>query len=152
MASRPVHQRASRYVVFPDGSLHVSFDPAVTASTLPPFARMLRRSEIEALWGLLLRLDLADPAVAPPVGNTRSLTVEPGGWNTSAVIQVNGRRAWLKERGSPSSATKTPLTRLTRALAQLAWAGDDPDVSLMRLPMRYDFGPDPYARYRTNQP
>ncbi|MCL4210466.1 MAG: hypothetical protein HRU76_16005 [Phycisphaeraceae bacterium] len=149
-ATQPVHQRPSRYVVFPDGSLHVSFDPTVATTTFPPFVRVLRRSELDALWELLQRLDLSDLDAAEPVGDLRIMSAEPGGWSTSAVIQVNGRRAWVRQRSSAPGASDSPLNRLTRALAQLAWASDEPDLKQLRIPMRYDFGPDPYARYRNN--
>ena len=38
---------------------------------------------------------------------------------------------------------------LVRHLAGLAWATDLPQKRIRTIPRRYDFGPDPYARYRT---
>ena len=35
-----------------------------------------------------------------------------------------------------------------RRLAALAWATDLPSNETFVAPIRYDFGPDPYARYR----
>ena len=39
-----------------------------------------------------------------------------------------------------------------RAIAALAWASDVPPDDTIRFPERYDFGPDPWARFREEGP
>ena len=39
-----------------------------------------------------------------------------------------------------------------RSIAAIAWASDEPPDDTIRFPERYDFGPDPWSRYRIASP
>jgi len=43
------------------------------------------------------------------------------------------------------------LRAAIRRIAALAWAADLPPDGVPRYPERYDFGPDPWARYRRTE-
>jgi hypothetical protein len=43
------------------------------------------------------------------------------------------------------------LRAAIRRIAALAWAADLPPDGVPRYPERYDFGPDPWARYRATE-
>jgi hypothetical protein len=57
--------------------------------------------------------------------------------------------SWSFIRRGPIGHPPDPaIARLIDCVATLAWADQQLDAELPTRPVRYDFGPDPYARYR----
>ena len=104
-------------------------------------------------------LDFGSPSAGNYSGNLGLL--EPG---DDEVIQIlhfqRGGRDWtivhrfeIPEDASPENAStfdaEEPRMRAAmRRMAALAWAWDVPPDDSIRFPERYDFGPDPWSRYR----
>lgn len=146
--ARPVHLRTSRYVVLADGSLRASISTDLDADDFPPFVRQLDRDQIAALWEVARTGGLTDPANVDVLGNIELVRAQPGQMTYLIVITAHGDRVTEGRTRTLSDLPHPGIERLTRALAMLAWASDDPDRSARRAPRRYDFGPDPHARYR----
>ena len=79
----------------------------------------------------------------PPVGIDLGTT-----FSAVAHLDADGR-PWTFVREREASAAPDPaVQQFARRLAAYAWAADYPIERLAETPRRYDFGPDPYARYR----
>jgi hypothetical protein len=146
------HQRCGRYVVFPDGSLHSSNDQEVMARRgsdfLPGLTRRLTHAQMAQLWGLALRLGLADPARGVPPMNVSHVRPQPDQVVYLLTLTAADRRWTLVESVTPRSGPETAAATFTRAIGELAWVTDEPADRPPAPVRRYDFGPDPYARYR----
>ena len=146
--SPEAHLRSSRSVLFADGSLHYGSDPDLGTGWLPPRARTLSREQVADVWALARELGLTNPAFAEPPVNFK--LVEPAPNDIMYVVSITGdgdrwsyiRSFRLDEEPDPA------LAPMMRRLARLAWATDLPEAGVRVIPRRYDFGPDPYARYR----
>ncbi len=157
------HLRQSRYVLFADGSLYFGEDVnrEQGADWLPPLTRVLTRKQVADVWSLAKQLGFTDPNNAGGAAINFKM-VRPG---VDGVTQIVAFRGWGerctfvhswapkgdKEKAdgeAPSDQPDPAMTQLVRELARLAWASDTPPVEAVVMPMRYDFGPDPYARFR----
>jgi hypothetical protein len=141
------HRRAGRFIVFPDGALHYGSDVPEGSDQRPVEQRVLSRGDMARLWSTVREAGLGDRAVAEAPVNDRFVTVGADDILTIVTITANGDR-WSAIRRT-TGQDDDPVTKpLLRRLAQLAWATDvrPPDRTI--APRRYDFGPDPYARYR----
>jgi len=150
MPATAVHLRQSRYVLFADGSLYQGDDPehAKGADWLPPLTRVLTRRQVAEVWTLAQQLGFTDPdkssgatnfKLASPPENGRVMYLATfGGW---------GHR-WTFARPCTEADPDPAMTQLVRELAQMAWSSDLPAAAGYIMPKRYEFGPDPYARYR----
>ncbi len=144
----PVHLRPSRFVLFPDGSLHFGLDEDRSVDWLPLPRRALSRAQVAGLWSDVQQLGFADQAQADPLTNWNHL--EPQADHVVYLLALTGHgKRWGFQRtidvdGSPDSA----IGALARRLAHLAWASDLPPTQSPIIPRRYDFGDDPYQRYR----
>lgn len=142
------HLRPSRYVLLPDGSLRFSADNQHRPVRMPELARRLNRRQVADLWSLAQQIGFADPANGSP---TTSLhTLQPESNEVVYVIMFTGMdRRWEFVRRSDATETPDPASvRFIRKFAQYAWAADFSREMTVILPQHYDFGPDPYARYR----
>lgn len=149
--SSDAHLRQSRYVLFADGSLHQGDDLERVhgADWLPPLTRILTRRQMAEIWSLCQQLGFVlDPAVTSGAINFKLVQPSPDGVTYLAGFSGWGER-WTFDRPCSSERPDPAMVQLTRALARLAWATDLPPTSASIMPKRYDFGPDPYARYRT---
>ena len=54
------HMRSSRYVIFPDGSIHYSDKEGWGPNTLPPRTRILSRSQLSTIWSRLKQMGMGD--------------------------------------------------------------------------------------------
>jgi hypothetical protein len=164
------HLQPMRYVVTPDGALR-SGDASISAGSsvdsLPGVIRMLNRQQMESLWALVREAGLADPSRREPPTNL-ALFAAPDD-QTIYLAQIQASEVNWSVRGpapitlaaadhstadhstepTESIASVDPtLTALVKRLAALAWVSDEPAGAQRPPPVRYDFGPDPYARYR----
>lgn len=148
-----VQERSGRWVLLPDGSLRAAAVETPDHADRPGRARTLRESEVEELWALAVRLGLADPGTSDPVGNAALLEAGP-----AEILQIvefgvadpeTGARSWVfVHRGPAESGGDAVLGTFVRALAERAWMADRPGDFDPPAAIRYDFGPDPHARYR----
>ena len=144
----PVHLRPSRFVLFPDGSLHFGLDVDRGVDWLPMQLRALSRAQVAGLWADLLQLGFADQDQSDPLTNWKFL--EPHADQIVYLLALTGHgERWGFQRkldvdGPPDSA----IGSLARHMAHLAWASDLPPQRSPIIPRRYDFGDDPYQRYR----
>jgi hypothetical protein len=153
----PVQFRPARAIILPDGVLRADVGADLRVDDRPGVARHLYRSQLEDLWRGLDELGFGDPTVGDYDGNLGRLV--PG---DDEVIQIlalqRGGRDWAIVRRfevppdlTPAEAADLEDARMRsaiRRLAALAWAFDDPPDDSIDFPERYDFGPDPWARYR----
>ena len=146
---RPEAQwRQSRYVLFSDGSLHYGADNERKADWMPDLARRLSRQRVAEIWSLSQQLGFADPVNGDVPTNFMSISPAP----TEVVYLIaytgSNKRWEFVRRTEPGDNADPASVTLVRRLAMLAWANDRSSREMPLLPNRYDFGPDPYARYR----
>ena len=153
----PVQFRPARAIILPDGVLRADVGADLRVDDRPGVARHLYRAQLEDLWRGLDELGFGDPVVGDYDGNLGLLV--PG---DDEVIQIlalqRGGRDWAIVRRfqippdtTPAAAAGLEDARMRsaiRRLAALAWAFDDPPNDSIDFPERYDFGPDPWVRYR----
>ena len=145
------HRRTARYVLFPDGSLHHDAVPGRGPNTLPAFTRRLDQTQLAELWSTVRTLGLADADGSDRIENFRRVNRPRSGH--AYLIAVTGDGSyWNYTRAVPEGSTLDPaLTSLLRELAAVSWAEDAFDDRRLTAPVRYDFGPDPWAIYRQNE-
>jgi hypothetical protein len=141
------HMRSSRFVVFPDGSLHHGDEEGWGPNTLPPRTRTLSREHIATIWNRLDQMGMASPARADETVNFQLLPRPVDG--SVYMIAVNGDgKYWNFVRYVEQGESTDPaFINLIRLLAGYAWATDQPDVEGYEEPVRYDLGGNPYDRY-----
>ena len=146
--ARVAPNRPMRIVLFADGSLHAEFDRGMNANTVPGYVRTLSRGQMATLWTELRQLGFAEPAAADP--NVNFATVAPGRNDIVTLLALTGDESrWIFTRSRSSDGEAEGAFRtLTDRLAALAWAPPALTGRRMIQPERYDFGPDPYERYR----
>ncbi|TVQ54279.1 MAG: hypothetical protein EA377_06075 [Phycisphaerales bacterium] len=140
--------RPMRIVLFADGALHAEFDRAMNANTVPGYVRTLSRGQMASLWTELRQLGFAEPAAADPTINFT--TVEARRNDVVTLLAMTGDESrWIFTRSrSYDEESEGAFRTLTDRLAALAWAPPAVTGRRMIQPERYDFGHDPYERYR----
>ena len=144
----PFHARPGRFVLTPDGALHGHWGDEVTLRGMPPVIRMLSRAEIDALWQHAGHNGFLSTEASDPIGNLEMVRPPDGQITQLVSVTMDGRvlnfaRTWIVD-----DEPDPEMTRLIRAIGHLAWGSDLERMRPPRLPRRYDFGADPYARYR----
>lgn len=158
----PVQLRPARAIVLPDGVLRADVGANLGVDDRPGATRVLYRTQLVELWKEMDILDFGSPSAGNYTGNLELL--EPG---DDEVIQIlylqRGGRDWtivrrfeIPKDASPKDPTtfdaEDPQMRTAmRRMAALAWAWDVPPNDSIRFPERYDFGPDPWSRYRDDK-
>jgi len=125
----PAHVRPARYVLFADGTLRHGFDHAGErgANWLPPITRMLTRAK---------------------TAHANLVKANPGERVVFIDFRGNGRRWNFLRRAPLDQPPDAALAHFIDHLVQLSWADDESAPDALIAPKRYDFGPDPYERYR----
>lgn len=142
------HRRTSRYVLYPDGTLLHDDLPGRGPNTLPGFTRRLSSEQMAEIWATVRRLGLADASGADQIQNFRRVRQPTEGHVYLVAITADGD-FWNYTRGvAPGEKLDPALSSLLQELATLSWARNDDDDRAVVAPVRYDFGPDPYASYR----
>ncbi len=137
----------SKYIVFPDGSLHADNGRSITVLTRPGLVRRLSRESMSDLWLVLQQTGFAEVTAADFEGNPALLAPTNTTVLTILTVRAQGQIGTFVRR-TDGDSTDAAMTRVGRSLALLAWATDDPAAETMVMPRRYDLGPDPYARFR----
>ena len=148
VVDRPkVEERAARFVLLPDGSLHGETDRVPAVGARPARLRRLSREQMGDVWSLIVSAGFADPALADTRGNPA--LVEAGAGEVLATLEVHaeGERYAFVRRYAAGSEQEKALRGVIRAVASLGWASDEAFAEFAELPLRYDLGADPYARF-----
>ncbi len=148
--SSEAHLRQSRYVLFADGSLYQGDDPQREHGPdwLPPLTRVLTRRQLAEIWSLSQQLGFTDPANAQ-LGAVNFKLVAPPQDGVAYLAAFSGwGERWTFVRTGTLAEPDPAMVQLARDLAQRAWASDQLPAAISVAPKRYDFGPDPYARFR----
>ena len=148
--NRPADERTARYVLYPGGDLYHAASPDLTAADMPGFVQTLDAATMQLVWEAAARPVFESREDRPPIGNVELVDKQNGQLTHIVSIVAGGERALFGLTRSVDAPADPAIQRLTRTLAMLAFASDRPDESVLRIPRRYDFGPDPYARYRDN--
>lgn len=145
------HLRQSRFVVFPDGTLHFAADEGLDANDLPGVTRALDAVHMARLWSMLRELGFAERDSSITIENPQ--TIEAAADEIVYVVSiVADDNRWMQvQRFRSGDVPPGDTMKFIRQLARLAWATDEPQRGVAVAPKRYDFGPDPYARYRETQ-
>lgn len=142
------HMRSSRYVVFPDGSLHHGDEEGWGPNTLPAKTRHLSREQIAMIWNRLDQMGMTSQTRANETVNFQLLPKPEIGSLYMIAVTAKGKY-WNFVRYIREDEPADPaFENIIRLLARYAWATDLPSVEINQEPKRYDLGPDPYERYR----
>ena len=140
-----LERRAVHMVVLPDGALHAAVGDEVIPGARPGLARVLYRDQVADLWALLQQgafIGSGDPVIGP--------VRKPGAMEIVYIVEytVNNTRRRIVQRQLSKDARGNATTVLVRSMGAMAWLRDRPIRDSTVMPIRYDFGPDPWARYR----
>lgn len=141
------HIARSKYIVFPDGSLHGDRGRTIEVRTRPGRIRTLSRESMADLWLLLGQSGFSELRETGFGGNPELLAPAPTEVLTVLTVHARGATGTFIRR-TPAETPDPAVTRVVRSIARLAWATDDPPLETTVQPVRYDLGPDPYARFR----
>jgi len=139
----------SQFVVSADGVLRADRAPYASTNTVPPIVRTLSRRQMADLWSLLRELGLANAQAGQEPRNPSLVAREAPRPAILITVKADDRsRLFVSSR--PDGETADPAAaRLVEHVRALAWFGDENGRAMVE-PKRYDFGPDPYARYRND--
>ena len=145
------HMRSSRFVVFPDGSLHHGDEEGWGPNTLPTRTRILSSEQMTTIWSRLEQMGMATSARADKTINFQLLPRPDTGSMYMIAVNAHGDY-WNFIRYIESDETADPaFANLIRMLGKFAWATDEPDVEAYVNPVRYDLGGNPYTRYQDTE-
>ncbi len=142
-----VEERQGRFVLMPDGALLAEISPEMGFDVRPGRARVLNESQVGELRSLLDQLGFLDISTANGRGNPGAVAAAPDEVVHILWLSDQGKEWWFVRRFNADGIPDAASTRVLRTLAALGWMADRPADAF--LPRRFDFGPDPYARYRT---
>ena len=135
-----------KMIVFPDGTLLADFGPTVNTRVRPGVARVLYQRQLFEMWDVAKKLGFADPALADFSANPYLVEAQPNEIVYIMTFAASNDR-WTFVRRFEGTSQPDPASEVwVKVLAQAAFATDlkvNAD-----LPIRYDFGPDPYAWFK----
>ncbi|MBM4051663.1 MAG: hypothetical protein FJ270_02820 [Planctomycetes bacterium] len=144
----------ARYTLFPDGALHGQANGGLTIRDRPPRVRVLSPTQLKPIWDRFEAVMDAQPPFPPgaPGSDMPWITaVRPTPGDVTIIVWMthDQRGTWSVTR-LDAAAREQPneVASLVRTLASACWMDDLPTDG--DLPMRYDFGADPYATMRGN--
>jgi hypothetical protein len=138
--------RQGKMILFSDGTVLADLGPSVNGRTRPGQARVLYQRQVRQMWDLATKLGFGDPEAGDFSGNPD--TLEPADGELLYVLAFSGGgRRWTFVRRAPVDKGPDEATvQWVRTMAEAAFLRELPEG--MDLPVRYDFGPDPYAWFR----
>lgn len=141
-----VEDMQAKYVLLPDGSLHADESPFIDISTRPGRARWLYDDQVQSVWALCRTLGFDERSKANGPPNPDTLRVAAAERMTILTIRADGATWTWVRRALGDEPADPAVAKVVRTLAILAWIPDlAPDSA---VPVRYDFGADPYEVYR----
>jgi hypothetical protein len=139
-------KRQGKMILFSDGTMLADLGPSVNGRTRPGQARTLYQRQVRQLWDLARQLGFGDPAQANFQGNPDALEAADGELLYVLAFTAGGER-WTFVRRFPAAAGPDEATsQWVKAMAEAAFLRTLPDGT--SAPVRYDFGPDPYAWFK----
>lgn len=142
-----IEERPARFVLFADGSLHGEADRVPPRGVRPARIRRLEREQMADLWLAMRNAGFASAGLADTRRSVDAL--EPGAGDVLVTMEVfaNGERFAFVRSYKPGGDDEPAMRGMVRSVASLAWASDEALAETAELPLRYDLGPDPYARF-----
>ena len=138
--------RQGKMILFSDGTVLADLGPSVNGRTRPGQARMLYQRQVRQLWDLARQLGFADPEQANFAGNPDALEASDGELLYVLAFTAGGER-WTFVRRFPVDKGPDEATgQWVKAMAEAALLRQLPEGQ--NAPVRYDFGPDPYAWFK----
>jgi hypothetical protein len=139
-------KRQGKMVLFSDGTMLADLGPSVTGRTRPGQARTLYQRQVRQMWDLAKQLGFADPAQANFEGNPDALEPKDGELLYVLAFTAGGER-WTFVRTFPfEQGPDAATSQWVKAMSEAALLRTLPDGQ--NAPVRYDFGPDPYAWFK----
>ncbi|RLS92662.1 MAG: hypothetical protein DWI12_10785 [Planctomycetota bacterium] len=142
-----VEERAARFIVFPDGSLHGESDRVPPEGLRPARVRRLAREQMVDVWLTLSAAGFVDPALADTRGNVQLIEPSAGEVLATLMVHADGKRFGFVRFYKPGGDDEQAIRSVIRSIASLAWSSDEALAETAELPIRHDLGPDPYARF-----
>ncbi len=144
------HERTTRLMLEPDGALRFNSAPGLGPNTLPPLARRLDRQQVARVWDAAQRLGLTDVSQADPTIDLRRVQPPSRRGQVWLLTFTGDGDSWnFTKRANADDPTDQAMVAFARQLAALAWAPDRSDRDRAQMTARWDYGPDPWAAYRT---
>jgi hypothetical protein len=142
-----IEERPARFVLFADGSLHGEADRVPPRGVRPARIRRLEREQMADLWLSMRSAGFASSELADTRASVELL--EPGAADVLVTMEVfaNGERFAFVRSYKPGGDDEPAMRGMVRSVAALAWASDEALAETAELPLRYDLGADPYARF-----
>lgn len=147
--SPEAHRRPLRLILHSDGSLHSeTHPPRGRVNFVPGLTRRLNRDQIAELYAMARQLNLSNRERSDAFINPA--LIEPQREEIVYVLTMTAHddRWMFLRRYRAEDDLDGAVTRFIRSVAALAWETDLSAEQPVVMPKRYDFGPDPYARYR----
>ncbi len=135
-----------KMIVFPDGTMLADFGPTVNTRVRPGATRVLYQRQVHEMWDVAKKLGFGDPELADFDRNPYLVEAQPNEFVYILTFAANDDR-WTFVRRFDGAANPDPASEeWVKVMAQAAFATD---LSVNQdLPVRYDFGPDPYAWFK----
>lgn len=138
--------RQGKMILFSDGTVLADLGPSVNGRTRPGRARVLYQRQVRQMWDLARQLGFAAPEQADFDGNPDTLEAADGELLYVLAFTGDGQR-WTFVRRFPADKGPDEATgQWVKAMAEAAFLRELPEG--MDLPVRYDFGPDPYVWFK----
>jgi hypothetical protein len=135
--------RQGKMILFSDGTVLGDLGPSVNGRTRPGHSRVLYQRQVRQLWDLARTLGFASPEQANFEGNPDGLEPKDGELLYVLAFSAGGQR-WTFVRTFPATQGPDEATgQWVKAMAEAALLRELPEGA--NAPVRYDFGPDPYA-------
>lgn len=141
----------TRIMLLPGGLLQAELDGNYRAAARPPLVRRLTNQQIAETWSLLRQLGFGDPAAGDQYTNPKLINAPETGARYILEIHADDR-VWMIRRDAQNETDHPAMQHLANYLSGLAWLDTDMGPTMTVAPRLYDFGPDPYARYREDSP
>lgn len=142
-----IEERPARFVLLADGSLMGEADRLPSGVVRPARVRRLSREQMTDVWSVLVAAGFSDAKFVDTHGNVRLLKPQAGEVLATLELYANGERLCFARHYKPGDESELAMRRVVRSLASLAWASDEALADSAELPVRYDLGADPYARF-----
>jgi len=138
--------RQGKIILFSDGTVLADLGPSVNARTRPGQARVLYQKQVRQMWDLAKSLGFATPELANFQGNPDGLQAADDELLYVLTFSA-GQQRWTFVRRFPVTQGPDEATsQWVKAMAEAAFLRELP--ADRDLPVRYDFGPDPYAWFK----
>ena len=145
-ARREPWMRQGKMILFADGTVLADLGPSVNTRTRPGLARTLYQKQVRQMWDLARTLGFASPELADFDGNPELVEAGEGELVYLMTFSADQRR-WTFVRRCPAKDGPDQATATwVKAMAEAAFLRELP--ADQGTPIRYDFGPDPYAWFR----